>query len=106
MDTTPTITHAGQLREMRIGNAAFIRFQRLGGDFQKLESDPVGQAITLACAALDLPGDPLDHADDFPPIPQWADQVMRAVKIYMGEADTPGEPDGGARQPEPASTSD
>lgn len=102
----PTIRYKGELRELVIGNGAFMRFRRMGGDLTQLEADPISQAITLACAALQLPGDPLDHADDFPPIPQWADQVMQAVKIYMGEADTPGEPVGDAPSPTPASPSD
>lgn len=103
---TPSITYKNEPHELVIGNAAFMRFQRLGGDFKKLENEPVGQAVTLACAALNLPGDPIDHADHFPPITQWVDQVMRAVQIYMGEEDAPGEPHGGAASPTPKSTTD
>lgn len=102
----PTITYKGELRELVIGNAAFMRFQRMGGDLTKLEADPISQAVTLACAALNLSGDPLDHADDFPPVPQWSEAAVAAVQRYMGEADAPGEPTGGAPSPTPASPTD
>jgi len=96
---TPTITYKGELRELRLGNAAFMRFRRLGGDLAKLDADPIDQAITLACAMLDLPGDPIDHADGFAPVPQWADQLTAAVRGYLGDADAPGEPIGDAPSP-------
>ncbi len=96
MSQEPTITYKGTLHKLRIGNAAMMRFSRLGGDLAALESEPVEQAITLACAALDLPGDPIDHADDFPPVAQFADMIKKAIEIY-GQG-LPGEPVGDAPQ--------
>ena len=105
-DATPTILHKGQPREIVIGNAAMMRFRRLGGSLEKLEANPIDEAVTLACAALDLPGDPIDHADDFPPVPKFAEALVEAVRIYMGEADAPGEPGGDAPSLTPASPTD
>lgn len=104
--TPPTVNYKGEPRELALTNGAFMRFKRLGGDFSKLDADPIDQAITLVCAMLDLPGDPITHADDFPPIPQWSDALMQAVKGYMGEDDVPGEPDGGEPSQTPASATD
>lgn len=101
---TPTITYKGELRELKIGNAAMMRFSRLGGSLDKLEADPVTQAITLACAALDLKGDPIDHADDFPPVFEMVEPIKTAVEIYNGGK--PGEPNGDAEQPSPGSATD
>ncbi|NBT33032.1 MAG: hypothetical protein EBT13_14320 [Rhodobacteraceae bacterium] len=88
--STPTIQYKGEIRPLVIGNAAMMRFARLGGQLDQLERDPVTQAITLACAALDLPGDPIDHADHFPPVGHLADAIRQAVEIYNDGA--PGEP--------------
>ena len=99
---TPTISYRGEDRPLKIGNAAMMRFSRLGGSLEKLEADPVTQAITLACAALGLEGDPIDHADDFPPVFQLVEPIKAAVEIYNGGQ--PGEPSGdaGPRSPESA----
>ena len=101
---TPTITYKGERRELVIGNAAMMRFSRLGGSLEKLETDPVTQTITLACAALNLQGDPIDHADDFPPVFQLVEPIKQAVEIYNGGL--PGEPIGDAEQPSPESATD
>ena len=98
---TPTIKYKSEDRELKITNSTMMRFSRLGGDIQKLEGDPVAQAITLACAALNLAGDPIDHADDFPPIGQLADAISSAMLIYNGGQ--PGEKIGEGQPPLPKS---
>lgn len=105
-DTPILIAYKGESRELKIGNAAMMRFSRLGGSFEKLESDPVEQAITLACAALGLTGDPIDHADDFPPLAQLADPIKQAMERYSGDSALPGESAGGAAVPSVESATD
>jgi hypothetical protein len=83
-----------------------MRFKRLGGDLAALETDPVSQAITLLCAALKLPGDPIDHADDFPPVAKVAESIGLAVARYNGEPAEPGEPNGEEPALSPESATD
>jgi hypothetical protein len=95
--TTATIKHAGELKQLKFGNAALMRFERLGGDLSKFGEQPFTQAVSLVCAALALPGDPLDHADDLPPLTE----LIAVVKIALENsgltgAATPGESDGAA----------
>ena len=104
--STPTITYKGELRELRIGNAAMMRFTRLGGQLDKMEADPIGQGITMLCAILDLPGDPLDHADDFPTIPHAVEALKGAISGYTGEQVSPGEAAGVAAEQSAESATD
>lgn len=92
---SPEITYKGKPHTLKITNATMMRFTRAGGDFKQLESDPVAQAITLLCAALNLPGDPIDHADDFPPISQVVDGIKFAIEAY--NTPPPGENNGNAQ---------
>ena len=101
---TPTIKYKGKDCELKITNSAMMRFSRLGGDIKKLESDPVAQAITLVCAALDLKGDPIDHADHFPAVGQMGNALEAALSIYNGGS--PGETDGEGLRPLPESATD
>lgn len=94
---TPFITYKGEQHPLKITNAVFIRFTRLGGSLQNLETDPVGEAITLLCAVLDLKGDPLEHADNFPPVPAIVQDVLDAVEVYQGG--NSGESNGGGSEP-------
>ena len=90
-----TIRYRGEDRELRIGNAALMRYEQAGGDLQRLIDGkaPVTEAVTLVCSALGLPGDPVDHADDLPPLTA----LVEAVKVALDEAgltdteDAPGE---------------
>lgn len=100
------IYYKGERIELKVTNSVLMRFKRLGGDLAALETDPVSQAITLLCAALKLTGDPIDHADDFPPVAKIAEPIAQAVARYNGEADAPGEPTGDAQQPSPESATD
>jgi hypothetical protein len=100
------IYYKGERVPLKITNSVLMRFRRLGGELDKLESDPVSQAITLLCAALKLQGDPIDHADDFPPVAKVADSIRQAVERYNGDGDAPGEPSGDAIALSPESATD
>lgn len=89
----PKILYKGTLHELQITNSTLMRFARLGGKLSNLEDDPVSESITLVCAALDLKGDPIEHADDFPPVIKLAPAVKCAIEIY--NEGMPGEPTGG-----------
>lgn len=90
----PTIQYAGESRELKITNSTMLRFKRLGGNIKHLEEDPVEQVILLACAAFNLEGDPIEHADKFPPVFELAEPIRDAMQIYNGGQ--PGEPIGAA----------
>lgn len=106
MDAPIHIYYKGERVPLEIKNSVLMRFKRMGGDLAALESDPISQAITLLCAALKLDGDPIDHADDFPPVAQVAESIGQAVARYNGEADVPGEPSGDEPQLSPGSDTD
>lgn len=106
MDAPIHISYKGERVPLVITNSVLMRFKRLGGDLAALESDPVSQAITLVCAALKLQGDPIDHADDFPPVARIAPLIAQAVAEYNGEGEAPGEPSGDAPAQSPVSDTD
>lgn len=100
----PTITLDGEAHPFVVSNSTLMRFSALGGDLNALESNPVTQVIMLCCAALKLEGDPIDHADRFPPVAQLAEPIRLAMEIYSQGA--PGEASGGDRPPSPESATD
>lgn len=77
-----TIKYKGEDTEIVIDNRTMMRFELNGGSLTDFETKPVSCSITLACASLGLEGDPLDHANDLPPIAE----IAEAVKLAMEES--------------------
>jgi hypothetical protein len=75
-----TIKYKGKETEIKIDNRAMMKFEMNGGSLSDFESKPVSCAVTLACACLDLDGDPLDHANDLPPLTEIAESVKEAME--------------------------
>tara|TARA_B100002019_G_scaffold289988_2_gene306742 strand:+ start:313 stop:594 length:282 start_codon:yes stop_codon:yes gene_type:complete len=74
------ILYKGEEREIKIDNKSMMRFEMNGGSLSDFESKPVSCAVNLACACLDLEGDPLDHANDLPPLSDIAEAVKSAME--------------------------
>jgi len=67
-----TITYGGHPRQLpaRLTNSILMRYEEAGGSLSNLGKAPATEAVKLACAALDLTGDPATHADLLPPLPE------------------------------------
>lgn len=88
-----TITYKGEEREISINNRALMKYEMMGGSFSKFEVNPVSESVKLCCAALDLPGDPIDHANDLPSIQDLA-EIMKDALSSSGYAGEPGKLNG------------
>ena len=74
-----TIRYKGKDVELKLSNRTLMKYEMNGGSFAKYEEEPVSQSVKLVCAALDLDGDPLDHADDLPPLTELAEVMKEAL---------------------------
>jgi len=81
------IKYKGEEKELKITNRAMMAFELSGGNIKDFETNPVSSAIKLACACLKLQGDPLDHADDLPPLVEISEAITQAMTEsgYVGE---------------------
>lgn len=75
-----TITYKGKEKEIKIDNRAIMQFEMMGGNLASFEKQPVSSAIMLACAALGLKGDPLDHANHLPAMSLLPAVIQEAMK--------------------------
>ena len=73
------IRYKGKDVELKLSNKTMMKFEMNGGSFAKYEAEPVSQSVKLVCAALGLEGDPLDHADDLPPLAELAEVMKEAL---------------------------
>ena len=80
----PTITYKGEARELpaTLKNSALMRFEEAGGSFSAFSASPATQAVKLACAVLNLPGDPEQHADDLPALPELIEALSPLLSTY------------------------
>lgn len=75
-----TIKYKGEEKEIAIDNRTLLAFEMKGGDFNQFNVEPVTAAITLACAALGLEGNILDHANDLPPLAELVEVMKDAMQ--------------------------
>lgn len=74
-----SITHKGEAKEIKLDNRTLLSFEMMGGSFDQFESQPITASIKLACAALGLKGDPLDHANDLPSLNELSEIMKQAI---------------------------
>lgn len=73
------ITYKGEEREIKITNKSMMSFEMAGGKLSEFEENPVSNSIKLVCACLGLKGDPLNYADDFPPLVELSECIRQAM---------------------------
>lgn len=81
------INYKGKEVDIALTNRSLMQFEMSGGNLNGFESQPISSSILLACACLKLDGDPLDHADDLPPLAELAE----AMKVVVEESGLTGE---------------
>lgn len=74
------IQYKGKAHQLNINNGTLLRFERAGGQFSKLQDQPISQMMLLLCAALQLDGDPVEHADHFPPLAELMPVLQTALE--------------------------
>lgn len=74
------IKYKGKERELKIDNRSMMKFEMQGGSLADFESKPIASSIQLACACLDLNGDPLDHANHLPPLKELPIIMQQAIE--------------------------
>lgn len=77
------IQYNGEEKDFTINNGVLMRFESLGGSLSLFKDQPVSQSIKLACASLELQGDPLDHANLLPPATKLA-PLMKDALVESG----------------------
>lgn len=80
------INYKGEEKEIQINNRTMMKFEQMGGTLQDFEDKPVTSSIILACASLDLQGDPLDHANDLPSLNELS-EIMKEALVESGYSD-------------------
>lgn len=90
MPAAITIAYKGQLLPVpdRLKNSALMRFEESGGSFPAFATSPATQAVKLAAAVFNLPGDPLSHADDLPALPELLAALTPLLESF-GEKKAP-----------------
>ncbi len=85
-----TITHKGEPRPLpdTLRNSHLMRYDRLGGKLKNFAEQPATESIILACALLDLKGDPAAHADDLPPVFELVETLSPLI-AGLGEKKSP-----------------
>ena len=85
-----TITYKGVPRDLpaTLKNSHLMRYEALGGKLQQFAAQPATEAVLLACAVLDLKGDPLTHADDLPPLVDLIEALSPLI-AGLGEKKSP-----------------
>lgn len=84
-----TIKYKDEEKEITIDNRAIMSFEMMGGSLANFEAQPVTSSIMLACAALGLKGEPIEHANDLPPmkeLPAIIQQAMNESGLGNGKA--------------------
>lgn len=76
------IKYKGKQVEAKIDNRAMMKFELNGGSIGQFETQPITASINLACACLGLEGDPLEHANDLPPIKE----LPAIMKVIIDES--------------------
>lgn len=77
------IIHKGEEKEIQIDNRTLLAFEQAGGSFSNFDEQPISSSIKLACAALGLEGNPLDHANDLPSLNKLS-EIMRIALEESG----------------------
>ena len=75
-----TIKYKGKEKEIKIDNRAMMKFELDGGSMSDFETHPISASIRLACACLNLEGDPLDHANHLPPLKELPEVMQQAIQ--------------------------
>lgn len=75
-----SVMYKGEEKELKIDNRALLAFEMNGGKFTDFDSSPIKASMLMACAALNLKGDPLDHANHLPPLSKLADVMKQALE--------------------------
>ena len=86
------IKYDGKLVSIKLDNRAMMKFELEGGSISDFESHPISASIRLACACLNLSGDPLEHANLLPPLKELP-LVMQKVIAESGFLDVEEEKD-------------
>tara|TARA_Y100000361_G_scaffold37821_1_gene32375 strand:- start:12011 stop:12289 length:279 start_codon:yes stop_codon:yes gene_type:complete len=73
------IKYKGEEKDIVVDNKAIMLFEINGGSIAEFDSKPIASSISLACACLGLKGDPLDHANDLPPMAELAESIKEAM---------------------------
>jgi len=73
------ITYKGKEQEIKVDNKAIMLFEINGGNIADFDTKPIASSISLACACLGLTGDPLEHANDLPPMAELAESIKEAM---------------------------
>ena len=73
------IKYKGEEKNIVVDNKAIMLFEINGGSIAEFDSKPIARSISLACACLGLKGDPLDHANDLPPMAELAESIKEAM---------------------------
>jgi len=73
------ITYKGEEKDIKVDNKAIMLFEINGGNISDFDSKPIASSISLACACLGLTGDPLEHANDLPPMAELAESIKEAM---------------------------
>jgi hypothetical protein len=82
-----TIKYKGEDVSLKITNKTMMRFEISGGSFSDFSKSPISQSIKFVCSALDLKGDPIDHADDFGSMKEIADAIKDSLEESGFSAD-------------------
>ena len=75
-----TIKYKGKDKEIKIDNKSLMAFELAGGSLGSFEESPISNSVKLICACLGLKGDPLDHANDLPPLQELSQQIAIAME--------------------------
>lgn len=73
------IKYKGKDQDIKITNRVMMSFELSGGKLTEFETNPVTSAIKLACACLNLKGDPLEHADNFGSLADISNSIKDAM---------------------------
>ena len=91
--------YKGARHELKIVNSVIRRFRKLAGDLEDKtdlsEDEAMGRMYYVLMAVLKLSGDWETHEDDFESVITLAPKFTEAMARFKGEADTPGELNGG-----------
>ena len=74
------IKYKGKEKEIELDNRAMMKFELDGGAMSDFETHPIYASIRLACACLNLEGDPLDHANYLPPLKELPIVMQQAIE--------------------------
>ena len=74
------LKYKGKETDIVIDNRTLLAFELAGGSFSDFDDKPISASIKLACCALKLEGDPLDHANDLPNLNTLSTVMRKAIE--------------------------